>query len=145
MVALHNASRLGAPDLTGDSREGNIRQKVATRSLSGLIIFRNSIVAGDEPREKSCSRHRCLQGASKLRKCLDTLLKRTSAGSLRGKGDRRPANFSKTAIVTENILVAAKDGAHDERIISVADLRNRIWDDVCFLGRVTKRKRSFLS
>jgi hypothetical protein len=68
-----------------------------------------------------------------------------AAGSLGGKGDLRPANFAKTAVVTENILVAANDGAHDKRIISVADLRNRIWDDVCFLGHVTKRKRSFLS
>src|SRR6267378_7409733 len=77
------------------------------------------------------------------RKRLETLLKRTSAGSLRGKGDLRPANFSKTAVITENILVAAKDGAHDERIISVADLRNRIWDDVCFLGHVTANAVSF--
>jgi hypothetical protein len=30
-----------------------------------------------------------------------------AAGSLGGKGDLRPANFSKTAVVTENILVAA--------------------------------------
>src|SRR5258708_30171994 len=71
-------------------------------------------------------------------------LAKTDAGSLRGKGNRRPANFAKTAVVAENILVAAQDGAHDERIISVADLRNRIWDDVCFLGHITKRKRSFL-
>jgi hypothetical protein len=69
---------------------------------------------------------------------------RLDAGSLRGKGNRRPANFAKTAVVAENILGAAQDGAHDERIISVADLRNRIWDDVCFLGHITKRKRSFL-
>ncbi len=44
-----------------------------------------------------------------------------AAGSLRGKGDLRPASFSKTAVVAENIPVTAEDGAHNERIISVAD------------------------
>jgi hypothetical protein len=62
-----------------------------------------------------------------------------------GMIDRRPAAIARCADVAENILVAAKDAAHDERIISVADLRNRIRDDVCFLSHITKRKRSFLS
>jgi hypothetical protein len=66
-------------------------------------------------------------------------------GSLRGEGNLRATNFSKAAVVAENILVTAQDGAHDERIIGVADLRNKIWDDVYFLGRITKGKRSFLS
>jgi hypothetical protein len=37
-----------------------------------------------------------------------------SASSLRGNGDLRPANFAKTAVVAENILVTTKDGAHDK-------------------------------
>jgi hypothetical protein len=64
---------------------------------------------------------------------------------LRGERDLRPANLSKLAVVAERILVPAQDGTHDERIVGVADLRNRIWDYVYFLGRITKGKRSFLS
>jgi len=49
------------------------------------------------------------------------------------------------AVVAENVLMPAQDGAHDERIIGVADLWNKIWDDVYLVGRITKGKRSFLS
>jgi hypothetical protein len=64
---------------------------------------------------------------------------------LRGERDLRPAYFSKLAVVAERILVPAQDGTHDQRIIGVADLRNRIWDYVDFFGRITKGKRSFFS
>ena len=43
--------------------------------------------------------------------------------SLRGEEDLRPPDFSKMAVVAENILVAAQDGARDDRIIGVADFR----------------------
>lgn len=65
--------------------------------------------------------------------------------SLRGEDAVLPANVSKTAIVVENILVPVQDCAHDQRIIGVADFRNKIWDDVSFFGRIPKRKRSFFS
>jgi hypothetical protein len=64
---------------------------------------------------------------------------------LRGERDPRPANFSKSAVIAKNILVPAQDGTHNERIIGVADLRNRIWYYVYFFGRITKGKRSFFS
>ena len=65
--------------------------------------------------------------------------------SLRGEGDLRRADFSKMAVVPENILVAAQDGARDDRIIGVADFTNRILDDVCFFGHIMNGERSLLS
>ena len=58
------------------------------------------------------------------------------------KGDLGPTNLSKTAIVMEHFFV---DGAHDKRIIGIANLGDAIWDDICFFGRITKGERSFLS
>jgi len=49
------------------------------------------------------------------------------------------------AVVAENILVATQDGARDDRIIGVADFRNRILDDVCFFGHIMNGERSLLS
>jgi hypothetical protein len=46
--------------------------------------------------------------------------------SLRSEGSLRPRNFSKTAIVAENLLMPVQDSVYDERIICVADLRNEI-------------------
>ena len=62
-----------------------------------------------------------------------------------GENALDPAHLSKTVVVAENILVPAQDGAHDERIIGVADLRHEIWDDVYFFGRISKSKGRFLS
>jgi hypothetical protein len=64
---------------------------------------------------------------------------------LRGERNLRPANFSILAVVAKNILVPAQDGTQKERIIGVADLRNRIWYYIYFFRRITKGKRSFFS